>query len=227
MIVTKTRILWLPESDSHEAIIEAYKLNDKSACPDFVRIEIVPPGNNYSLPLDKWVYEVDQDTLPDWYDAREAEIAVRTELLAWYKEHVVNDGEYTQSGGFKIYIGAAISIVNDGKAMFYGNSTGTVNGGETWFHDNSTGTVNGGEATFRDNSIGTVNGGKAWLSNASNGTINNGEAWFCDNSTGTVNGGKATFCNNSTGTVNGGKAWFLGNSISAVNGGKVQLYNKR
>jgi hypothetical protein len=93
MILKQNDILWLKDSDSHEDIINHYNLNDKSRTPDFVRVEITPKNNDYKLPIKKWVYKVDQDYLPDWYQPKEAEKAVRHELKNWYKSKIINDGK--------------------------------------------------------------------------------------------------------------------------------------
>jgi hypothetical protein len=83
-IVTRERVLWHLESDSHEKIIERYRLDDNKKC-DFIRIELVPPGENYLLPLTEWAYRTDQQEVPSWYSAKESEVAVRAEILKWRK----------------------------------------------------------------------------------------------------------------------------------------------
>ena len=138
-IVTKTKVLYHPLTDSHEDIIKKYKLNDRGMSPDFVRVEVVPPKNDYSLPLDKWEYSVDQDTLPDWYDPRESEIATREELKNWAKERIFRNKrkEIVQEGGTFIYINCKNVVVKGGDAEFYGNSQGTIAGGYVEFFENS------------------------------------------------------------------------------------------
>jgi hypothetical protein len=84
-VVTRERVLWHPESDSHEQIIEKYGLDDKKKS-DFVRVELVPPNNDYLKPLNSWVYQVNQDNVPSWYNTKESEIATRHELDRWRKK---------------------------------------------------------------------------------------------------------------------------------------------
>ena len=62
--------LWSKSSDSHEQIIMEHGLQwlDNLHRMNLARVEIVPPGYDYTLPLDEWVYEIDQDVLPAWYD---------------------------------------------------------------------------------------------------------------------------------------------------------------
>ena len=87
-IVTGNDVFWC-ETDSHEDIIKKYDLNDRTETPDFVRVEITPPYNNYQLPVENWMYRTDQDFLPEWYNPQEAENACRKELKNWYKEKVI------------------------------------------------------------------------------------------------------------------------------------------
>jgi len=82
-------------SESHEDIIEYFKLPETNVRDEvtLVRVEIVPPDNNYTLPLKKWEYRLDQDTIPQWYDAAESEKAARTQLKEWLKAKIVLPGQ--------------------------------------------------------------------------------------------------------------------------------------
>jgi len=92
-VLTKDKVLWLPGTNSHEEIIEQYKLNDRTNKPDFVRIEIAPPTNNYipqyDAPLSRWIYKIGQDYLPPWYVPEVDEKRAREELPAWYGAHII------------------------------------------------------------------------------------------------------------------------------------------
>jgi hypothetical protein len=88
-ILTRTDVHWC-ETDSHTHEIERLGLRDDGArSPDFVRVEITPPDKDFSQPLSEWRYHVDQDSVPDWYEPRSAEAAVRDALPAWVATHVV------------------------------------------------------------------------------------------------------------------------------------------
>jgi len=51
-VVTKKNVFWSIHSDSHEDIIEEFNLHEGNTTnPNFVRVEITPPGANFSLPL--------------------------------------------------------------------------------------------------------------------------------------------------------------------------------
>jgi hypothetical protein len=88
-VVTKTRVYSGSASESHSEIIKEHKLHTD---PNTVNIEITPPGNDYRLPLDEWVYRVDQADLPDWYDAAECEARVRAALPGWVAAKIVLPG---------------------------------------------------------------------------------------------------------------------------------------
>ena len=89
-IVTKDNVFWKHGSNSHEQIMKENNLTDSKdqRPPDFVRVEITPPNNDFVLPFEKWVYKVDQDMLPDWYVKDFDEERIRKELPKWYDSHI-------------------------------------------------------------------------------------------------------------------------------------------
>jgi hypothetical protein len=81
--------------DRHENGIADLKLSDKSLSAKFVRVELVPQwGIKKFSDLSSWKFVVDQDILPDWWNAKEAELAVR--------EAVEESSDYKKStfGGY-------------------------------------------------------------------------------------------------------------------------------
>ena len=86
---------WSRKSDSHEVIRDEHKLpHNTDTLTANVQVEITPPNEtDYETPLSKWVFRVDQDRLPKWWDAKEAEAAVRKELKEWAKAKLVRAGE--------------------------------------------------------------------------------------------------------------------------------------
>ena len=81
---------WSKTSDSHNHIIEEHKLcSDGVLGPNVIPFEISPPNGDLSLPLDQWVYRLDDtvraEMLPEWYDAEEAERQARLMLVKWAK----------------------------------------------------------------------------------------------------------------------------------------------
>jgi len=86
-VMTKERVFWSKTSDSHEDIIKEFNLcADGVRGSNIVRVEITPPNGNLSLTLSQWIYSVDQDDVPGWYDAKTAERECRVKLKAWKKQ---------------------------------------------------------------------------------------------------------------------------------------------
>ena len=160
-VLTKDKVFWSKNGDSHEDIIKEFSLHDDGARgPNILRVEIVPDGKRYDLPLSDWKFKLDQDTIPEWFNMGADEDRARLALNDWTKAHIIREGHATvEDWQTRIFLGTSQGTVNGGEGRFFGSSTGTVNGGKCWFRDSSTGTVNGGEGVFYDSSTGTVNGG--------------------------------------------------------------------
>ena len=85
---------WSKTEDSHVKIRQEFGLPENGIGRiTSVQVEIVPPNGDFSLPLDKWQFEIDQDRLPDWWDREEAERNVRAELENWAKVRLIREGE--------------------------------------------------------------------------------------------------------------------------------------
>ena len=160
-VVTKNKVFWLPDNDSHEEIIKHYDLHEGQGRINFVRTEIVPEGYNYKLPHDQWKFKLDQDRVPKWYDGKEVEKRCRLELPEWYEVHVIKSGKHKLSGViYKIILGGKIEVTEQiaGTCRFFNNSEGKVikqTGGDCLFYSNSKGKVTkqiGGDCRFFNNS---------------------------------------------------------------------------
>jgi len=91
-IVTKNDFYYNVFEDSHEKIIERYRLNDNGCDPEFVRVEITPQdGTIGNINIDNWKLRVDQDYTPDWFDVREVEILAKKELQRVFDKYFVVD----------------------------------------------------------------------------------------------------------------------------------------
>ena len=58
-----------------------------------VQVELVPDENDFSRPLPEWRFVVDQDELPEWWDAEAAEKECRHELEKWASVRLIRDGD--------------------------------------------------------------------------------------------------------------------------------------
>ena len=81
-VLTKDSVFWSETSDSHEDIIAKHGLHaDGIKGPNILRVEIVPgvmlkKWSDYK----NWVYRVDQDRMPFWFDAEKDERRARKAL---------------------------------------------------------------------------------------------------------------------------------------------------
>ena len=90
-VLTKGEEFWLEgehASDSHEKIINFYELHaDGARGPNILRVEISPTDKIKVWPsLKAWAYRVDQDRMPEWFDAAAAEKRTRSALERRYKK---------------------------------------------------------------------------------------------------------------------------------------------
>ena len=81
LVLTKDHA-YFGTTDSHEDIIKEHKLHEGAGRVNFLRVEIVPPHDDASAPLESWTYSVDQDEMPKWHDADGDEKRARAALKA-------------------------------------------------------------------------------------------------------------------------------------------------
>ena len=86
-VLTKGEEFWSDKSDSHEAIIVEHGLHaDGAQGPNILRVQISPTDKIKIWPsLKAWAYRVDQDRMPEWFDALECEKRTRAALVRRYK----------------------------------------------------------------------------------------------------------------------------------------------
>ena len=109
MVLTKHKVFWSKKTDSHESIIEEFKLaQDGVRGPNVIRVEICPTAGNINEPLENWVFHVDQDLLPGWFNAKECEARTRNALIEWTAAKIIRTGSRT---------------VTEGRVWAYGDST--------------------------------------------------------------------------------------------------------
>lgn len=95
-VLTRHNVFWSRQTDSHENIIEEFKLHqDGAGSPNIVRVEISPPNGNLRLPLSEWIYKLDyvldDNTVPEWYDSLDCQIRARAALADWAAAKLVID----------------------------------------------------------------------------------------------------------------------------------------
>ena len=133
------KMTWSKTKDSHSEIRREFGMPENSpGRVTSVQVEIVPRDEDYSLPLPQWTFVVDQDTLPDWWDAVEAERQCRLELENWARVRLVRHGEHRD----EIVEGELITAICGGTASairggtvseIWGGTVSEIRGGTVCF----------------------------------------------------------------------------------------------
>ena len=115
VIVLKDKV-YCPDHDSHQKMLEELKIKDttENAMRRFVRCELSPKaGDNYASNISEWEIKVDQDILPDWWDANTYRPMVEDTVREWQSKHVIASGEADVRDGVYYACGSAKVHAND------------------------------------------------------------------------------------------------------------------
>ena len=202
-VVTKAKVFWGLRTESHEEIISENRLKEMSVrgTPTFVRVEIVPPKDDWTAPIRKWEYRLDQDLRPQWYDPADCERRTRAALKCWYKAKVVGENQtVTDISGSdtKCYVLGTVESVSGNGTVKYVSDNGTVkyvsgNGTVKYVHGN--GTV---EYVSDNGIVESVSGNGTVRSVVGNGTV---EYVSCNGTVEYVSGNGTVKAVSSNGTV--------------------------
>ena len=88
MLLLKDKV-FCPNYDSHEDMINETGMEHGPMRENFVRVEITPPYDDLTVPIDKWEYKVDQDYLPEWYVEEVDKPRCFDALKAWAVKHIL------------------------------------------------------------------------------------------------------------------------------------------
>lgn len=93
-IILKNKIELTPMyNESHSSKLENLNINDDTfgARKVFVRAELIPSNGDISSDIDTWKYVVDQDVVPDWYEAdpKKYELEFREKVKEWVSKNIV------------------------------------------------------------------------------------------------------------------------------------------
>jgi hypothetical protein len=207
-VLTKDRVFWSMHTDSHTEIIDEYGLHEDGARgPNVVKVEISPDNEQLDSDPGTWVYKLDQDITPEWYDAEECERRARAALAEWVSARMIGWGDRELSRGNVFVYGNAWAALHDtSAATLFGNARATLFGNATArMYGNALATLNGNaRATLYDNATATLfNGARAKLfDNASAALWNSASATLFANATATLSGNStATLRGDSTATL--------------------------
>jgi|PlaIllAssembly_1097288.scaffolds.fasta_scaffold00011_1 hypothetical protein len=193
-VLTKTQCFWSHNGDSHSLIISVNGLHEDGPYgPNILRAEISPPNDRYDLPIDQWVYRVDQDIWPVWYDAEDCERRARAELPAWYAAHVISDGkvgkcldEWTcivlkggkcnQSGGYCLVYDGGVNNQSGGDCRVDDGGINNQLRGYCYVNDGGTNNQLGGDCRVYDGGVNNQSGGDCRVDD---GGVNNQSGGYC------------------------------------------------
>ena len=101
-IILKDRV-FMPDYDSHTDMLEELKIDDTrdNASRLFVRAELYPKNGDVFSDIDTWIFNVDQDILPEWFVADYEKNRMIEAVKKWAETH--------------IHIGKDNLTINDGK----------------------------------------------------------------------------------------------------------------
>ena len=105
MLLLKDKV-FCPNYDSHEDMINETGMEHGPMRENFVRVEITPPHDDLTVPIDKWEYKVDQDYLPEWYVEEVDKPRCFDALKAWAVKHILvgQDVPEVKQGEFVVLV---------------------------------------------------------------------------------------------------------------------------
>lgn len=131
MLLLKDKV-FCPNYDSHEDMINETGMEHGPMRENFVRVEITPPDDDLTVPIDKWKYKVDQDYLPEWYVEEVDKPRCFDALKAWAVKHILvgQDVPEVKQGEFVVLVNCNTGIVK-GTVKVYGGTVQKVRYGGT------------------------------------------------------------------------------------------------
>ena len=136
MLLLKDKV-FCPNYDSHEDMINETGMEHGPMRENFVRVEITPPHDDLTVPIDKWEYKVDQDYLPEWYVEEVDKPRCFDALKAWAVKHILvgQDVPEVKQGEFVVLVNCNTGIVKGTVQKVWGGTVQKVWGGtvqEVW-----------------------------------------------------------------------------------------------
>ena len=132
MLLLKDKV-FCPNYDSHEDMINETGMEHGPMRENFVRVEITPPYDDLTVPIDKWKYKVDQDYLPEWYVEEVDKPRCFDALKAWAVKHILvgQDVPEVKQGEFVVLVNCNTGIVKGTVQKVWGGTVQEVHGGGT------------------------------------------------------------------------------------------------
>ena len=85
--------VFVPDYDSHDKMLTEKGIEDTAEnriAEKFVRFELSPENDDPFVPIDMWVFKIDQDELPEWIksDPEKYEAIARAAVKEWAEKHI-------------------------------------------------------------------------------------------------------------------------------------------
>ena len=135
-IILKDKVVIAPEdNDSHSDLLESLGIEDSyiGASKTFVRAELVPKKDSEwwidpSENPEKWMFVVDQDITPDWFDKETHEKEFRESVCDWWRTHVLVDKklEELRTGFYRLKRCEVKKLLNDVRVMLDSSQVGKM-----------------------------------------------------------------------------------------------------
>ena len=132
MLLLKDKV-FCPNYDSHEDMMNETGMEHGPMRENFVRVEITPPDDDLTVPIDKWEYKVDQDYLPEWYVEEVDKPRCFDALKAWAVKHILvgQDVPEVKQGEFVVLVNCNTGIVKGTVQEVWGGTVQKVLDGGT------------------------------------------------------------------------------------------------
>ena len=135
-IILKNKIVIAPEdNESHSDLLESLGIKDDyiGASKTFVRAELVPKKDDEwwidpAEKPEKWVFVVDQDIIPDWFDKETHEKEFRESVCDWWRKHVLVDKklEELKTGFYRLKRCEVKKLLNNVRVMLDSSQVGEM-----------------------------------------------------------------------------------------------------
>jgi hypothetical protein len=185
-----TDIICDPSVDSHEDLINQYKLNDNSNLRNWVRLEYAPENKEDLSDITKYILSIDESPNPDWItdSIKEQWIdklnLILKRLIITENQGYLSSGTYILSGKILINKLLYCRILNAGSSTIENAGHSTIeNAGSSTIENAWNSTIeNAGSSTIKDAGHSTIE--NAWYStfeNAGSSTIKDAGASTIEN----------------------------------------------
>ena len=118
-IILKGRV-FVPDYDSHTEMLEELGIKDNyvNAKKMFVRAELIPANDDPFSDINTWIFKVDQDILPEWFNKEDAKARMIEAVKEWAKTHI-----YIGVDNLEISSGSNYYIKDCKNVNVYGSAT--------------------------------------------------------------------------------------------------------